>query len=651
MRADPPQPIPAESKFILTRPFTSHSDSHSGFPAWLWLIPLLLLAMWLGARGLTADILFVDEYWSIRNSGGDPFTLYSLSAVWERTATLDPGGMGVLYHWLLHIWGRLAGWSVFSVRVFSLLFGLLTIAATYRLGVALFNRQVALYTAVVLAGSAFFVDYLHEARAYTLLMFVTVCAVYSYHRLMHIDTHPNNASALLWYPALTLSLAALAYTHYVALAMGAVLGVYHLLRFQMSRRWWAVVLAMAAGGALFLPWLSVTLEVISRGTTDTGRQADSMHALQILRELAQAFTNMNLALFALLAIYALNEQTRRGLLVLLWIGVALVLVLLINALIPFMVHLRYLLFIWMALALVGGLGIYYLGKAGVPAALIAAIWLLVGVYQALNPAFINQQFGQIYRAPADGFHQALDLLHERAQPDDMALLHIIPPGYEPFNYFVLGYYLDDTPFQYDQIERINNSFAGGDNDYLRDVQAALQDVPAVWTLVMPQLETTQRSAVVDYYLRTSYLNCGTLLDSSQMQVSLYMPPPAGFADAQFLHSAENNATVDLYHTGRDGQRGDVYSLPLMYTADAVPPGRYSVGVYLVDDSGNTVTQSDFGLPDARPNGCITAHLSLTDVAPGMYTAQMVVYNWQTGERLIQAATASDVYRIESVKIE
>jgi 4-amino-4-deoxy-L-arabinose transferase-like glycosyltransferase len=110
--------------------------------------------------------------------------------IWERTATVDPGGMGVLYHWLLNVWGRLIGWSIFSIRVFSLLAGLLAIAMVYRLGGKLFNRYVGWYAAAALGFSAFFIDYLHEARAYTLLALFVSCAIYAYARIMIFTSPP-----------------------------------------------------------------------------------------------------------------------------------------------------------------------------------------------------------------------------------------------------------------------------------------------------------------------------------------------------------------------------------------------------------------------------------------------------------------------------
>src|SRR5690606_36635768 len=112
------------------------------------------------------------------------------------------------------------------------------------------------------------------------------------------------------------------------------------------------------------------------------------------------------------------------------------LVMLINAFIPFMVHLRYLLFVLPALALIIALGIQ---RTKIAQALLI-VWIGAGLYQSLNPAFVNNLFGQIYRAPADGFHQALDILEARAESNDIAIFHIIPPTFEPFNYFPFDYY-------------------------------------------------------------------------------------------------------------------------------------------------------------------------------------------------------------------
>ncbi|MCA9915839.1 MAG: glycosyltransferase family 39 protein [Anaerolineae bacterium] len=607
----------------------------------LWgLTLLLIITAALGALRLNADILFVDEFHSIRNAGGSFYGPLDWVGVWQRTAYEDPGGMGVLYHWLLNGWGWLAGWSAYSVRVFSLGFGLLAVALIYRLGADLFSRRVGWYAAIVLASSAFFIDYLHEARAYTLIVALIIAAVYSYLRLLRDNVHP------LWYAALTLSLAALAYTHYVALVIGAVLGLVHLMNYRHTRKWWAIFAAMAVGGLLFLPWLGITLEVIQRGTEDTGRQSDSMAPLQILAELFPAFSNANLALMALLAFYALRERTRQALLIWLWLGVSLILVMIVNALVPFMVHLRYVLLLWPALALIVALGIKHLRKVGIPAAILLIVWAGAGLYQYANPAFIRDQFGQIYRAPAAGFQRALHVLDERAEAGDLALWHIIPPGYEPFNYFVLDYYLQPTDLRYDQFERMGNSFAGGDMEYLRDVEEALFGVDAVWTMIIPELQTTQRSGVVNYVLATQYDSCGTIFAQDDMQMALYTRSPQ---DAPIGTFTEANGNIGLYDLGRGSQTDSALDVVLGWTIpDDLPENTYSVALHLLDENSTLVSQADFPLP-IRFYDCVTAELPLDGVPAGAYTLRALVYDWQTGERLL--AGEVDSLELRTIHLE
>ncbi|MGJ3239104.1 MAG: glycosyltransferase family 39 protein [Anaerolineae bacterium] len=593
----------------------------------LWVtVFLLLLACWLGARMLTHDLLFVDEYWSLRNSGGI-FGPLGLWGIWERTATVDPGGMGVLYHWLLAGWQRLIGTSVYSVRVFSLLCGLLALAGTYHLGHTLFDRRVGLLALGLLATSALFIDYLHEARAYSLLILLAIGAVLSY---WHAIQQPNWQA----YLALTLTLSALAYTHYVALTMGFVLGIVHLLHAPIMtarvrwRDWWLVVLAMALGGVLFLPWLDVTLGVVSRGAGDLNRQGSSMDSVQLLVEFLQGFSNTNMGLLILFALFALLKRTRASLMLWVWVIASLCLVALINWQIPFMLHLRYVLFLFPAVVLISALGIAELARRGVPMLAVISVWGLLGILQTLNPAFINSQFGHIYRAPADGFLQARQQVLARAQDDDLVLLHIMEPDNEPLAYFVLDYYFEESRLGYDQYERMNNSFATGDNDYLLDVESVMSGREAVWSMVIPDLPSTNKSGVVDYVLSTQYVQCGRLLDHPNMQLTLFVSPsqaqqPTGTFSEQ----------IRVYDLDRTQQTADSVHVVTGWQLNEVPLQTYSLGLHLFDANNQLVAQQDHPLPDVRPFACAHTELSIGHLAGGDYQLSAIVYNPYTGERL------------------
>lgn len=155
---------------------------------WLYLIPLFLLTTALAGRMLYADLLFVDEYFSIRVSGGAHWGGFDLIKIWQDLVTLDnAAGMGVLYHWVVGAWMVFLGASTFSIRLLSLLIGLLAIAMTYRVGARLYGRQIGLYGAFFLGISALYVEFMHEARAYTMTVLLAVWMLGVYHRLTRCE--------------------------------------------------------------------------------------------------------------------------------------------------------------------------------------------------------------------------------------------------------------------------------------------------------------------------------------------------------------------------------------------------------------------------------------------------------------------------------
>jgi hypothetical protein len=61
----------------------------SGRHNWLWLIPALLLVTALSAHSLN-DLLWVDEVFSIGNTGGYQGTPYNPTQVWESLSRNSP---------------------------------------------------------------------------------------------------------------------------------------------------------------------------------------------------------------------------------------------------------------------------------------------------------------------------------------------------------------------------------------------------------------------------------------------------------------------------------------------------------------------------------------------------------------------------------
>ena len=149
---------------------------------WLWIIPVLLLATGLAAQRLNDHPFDIDEVASMRLAGGKPYGPYALTEVWAAVATIYPDqayGLPMSY-WL---WGRVFGWSEFVVRVLPLFAGVLALAWTYRTGRDLFAPLVGLVAAMLLASSAFFITYMHVARAFTMVALFAVMTIWGYWRL------------------------------------------------------------------------------------------------------------------------------------------------------------------------------------------------------------------------------------------------------------------------------------------------------------------------------------------------------------------------------------------------------------------------------------------------------------------------------------
>jgi uncharacterized membrane protein len=93
-----------------------------------------------------------------------------------------------LYYYLLHFWGRLAGWSEFSAAFVSVFFGVLLVALVYRVGREWTNSSVGLLAALLVAFSPYNLWYSQEVRMYTLGAFLGLVSVWLFVRLLRGKT-------------------------------------------------------------------------------------------------------------------------------------------------------------------------------------------------------------------------------------------------------------------------------------------------------------------------------------------------------------------------------------------------------------------------------------------------------------------------------
>lgn len=205
---------------------------------------------------LTAIALWHDEAFSAL------YLRYSWGEMMHRV------GLDVhppLYYIILRLWSALAGSSVFSLRLFSTVFTLLTVCAGYLFVRAAFkNKRLALISALLLAINPFQFQYTLEARMYTLGTFLILLSSYFLIRALESE---SKTRALIYWLYYSITAALCLYTHYYLIFSVAAQGLYILLYFLKTRR--LKILLRGAGAyllafILYIPWIKTFLEQIQR---------------------------------------------------------------------------------------------------------------------------------------------------------------------------------------------------------------------------------------------------------------------------------------------------------------------------------------------------------------------------------------------------
>lgn len=611
---------------------------------WAWLIPALLVSAWLGARGLNADAIWYDEWASLYMAGSPPYGPASPYEILARSSTQP--WQPPAYYLLLALWGSLAGWDVYTLRALSLLAGLLAVAWTYRLGYDLARGSqpgrgavdpalVGIGAAVALGLSAFFIHYYHELRTYSYHALLAVIAVWAYWHWL--------ARRRSWRADLVVlaALAGLLYSHYFSLLIIGALGLYHVLFAPKTRDWWRVPALMVAAGALFLPWFSVALTAPPEASVaDPVLREAALAPNQIVERLLFAFSNGGGVLLIVLAAAAWRNRGART--VAFWLTTAVGAAIVGNLAVRVLSELRYLIGVWPLLALLVGFGTAELARRRVSPALLLVAWGGVGVWASLNAAplmiafhapdsdTVNHSYAGAFRELP--WRELRRTILARAQPGDALAFHRPDAVWAVQGIF--EYYFHDAPVRSTLLE----SLPGRDQDdeYLPGAQQFIAEAPRVWLAVDKTLPATFRLREFQRALAADYVVCEDVFDRPNMRLSLYArrpstPPPITFGDGIGLYPLEPLAvSADRDLTVRLG----------WLVAPDVPPATYSAALHVVAQSGELVSQTDYGVP-ASGFACVASAVSLRELPPGRYTLLAAVYDWRSGERLPGLSAAGE----------
>ena len=620
----------------MTSPLQPAAPPARHLPVWWLVVPLLLLAALMGIRGLNADAIWYDEYWSLDYSGGTHEGYLTPAETWAKVAgsehELNPPG----YYLALNVWASLTGWSALAARSLSLLLGLLGIAWTYRLGRDLHSARVGVLAAAGIGVSAFYVYYLHEARAYALFPLFGAMMLWGYWRIQ--TGHAGRRADIV----LFLGVLGLLYTHYLAGMLAVTLAFYHLLFGPKNRGWWRVVLLMGAAGLIFLPWFRETLTAFDNVGGTTGRDTFSMSFVETLQLLGFGFGNGITPLVLLILFGAAMSWGRAvGMVWFLTISI-LVIGFIGNRFLPFLSHIRYLMALMPLWALLFAFSIdwYSRRRWGAVAWVLVGLWLVAGTVSGLGRQFDDVLFREIYLPifrPNLPLNRAADVIGDNVQDGDAVAYYA--PRYPWSIAGSFDYYM----FPLGVRSAMLDQFPGEDaqNEYYDQITDFLDDSIRVWFAFEPgePEEADDMFRLPEFERALADLGfeaCPNEWTFDGLTLRLYSTEagcccaPDDLADA--VAAFDNGVTLtatDPLPRVTDRVLNTTFA---WHQRDDVPRETYSVALHVLNANGELVAQTDYGLPD-RSFQCVRAQVDVSALPPGQYSLALIVYAWQSGERV------------------
>ncbi|MCD6290260.1 MAG: glycosyltransferase family 39 protein [Anaerolineae bacterium] len=214
---------------------------------------LTLAGLGLRIYHASSQSVWLDEAFSIWIARHDVHDLLS----WVVKIDQHPP----LYYLLLAGWIRLLGWYEAQARLFSAIWGVLTIPVMYSIGRRLGGLRLGLIAALLLTISPFHVQFAQEMRMYTMLTFWAsltlwgLVAVLTAPRAKHLQ-HPQGQRFTAAWLALACGSAAAVLTHNTAVFLPLAVGLYLLgwMYRNPPARGRLAHNAILAGGLFILLW-------------------------------------------------------------------------------------------------------------------------------------------------------------------------------------------------------------------------------------------------------------------------------------------------------------------------------------------------------------------------------------------------------------
>ncbi len=591
---------------------------------------VLLLAGGLAVPGLDADALWYDEIRTYQHAGGAHYGPKAFGDVWDALATNAPD-QAPGYFLALNAWGWLVGWTEFAVRALSMLAGLLGLAFVFRAGRDLFGKPGGYVAALVLATNAFYIHFMHEARAFGIGMMAVGVVVWGYWYLMTVRFR--------WSVAVIFVLGALVavYTHYFVAIFLLALALYHLFFGPPTWRWWLPVAMAVPVIVIFLPALFMLQGGIAKNTENARLEELAMNAPGVVWAAFRYFGNGlpvgAAALIGLGVLFVLQDWRRSERYIAFLTIATLGLIILVNNQIPVLApgRERYLAGVWVILSLIwtaAVMAVWRLQRWA--AAVIVALWVVWGL-------FVTVSDRQMTLAGSDvlAWRDLVEVVERDLEPSDVLAFHApkFPWGTQvPFEF-----YKQPLPIRAELVESLETEPV---------MRAYTENAKRVWLGVDWRYPPEAQYDTFTGLLSDDFVACDRLLWAANTELNLYARSqalcPADVSLAQFgdrvtlvNHTPIVIADETLMVSVQWNRALDTLAEP------------YSVGFQLFGDD-ELVAQQDIGLPPT-PTFISDVAIQMIDVPPGVYQLNTLVYNWQTGERL-PMATAETILTLDTVNV-
>ncbi|MCY4069687.1 MAG: glycosyltransferase family 39 protein [Chloroflexi bacterium] len=607
---------------------------------WLGAVPILLAVAALGFYHSDLYPPAMDEFYSMYNAGWADDGAFSPVEVLQSLRRNSPNH-SPLYFLILGLWGHMTATDIMPARILSIMFALLGLSMIFRLARDFVGPPAGIFALLLACGNAFYNYYITYARMYTLLVFLSALVLWIYLRIVDKQTIAKRRDFL----ALGAAVYCLANTFLFSATFLLMLGLYHLIALSRNRNWLKISATVIAALLLFSPWLLLVLpDAYQRSVVFSNWESlSSTEALAawLMVSLNDKMLLLLLSIFGVLLGLLLKTISFKPWLFM-FLPYLLILALIANYTSFIAIDtMRYHLSGWIPLLLTIVAGLYALYGIHWLLSLLVLLWLIAGVQFQSTAPWDDILGGRIYSYLREPIH----LISREALREEHPPLLV---GYKTDSWALYWNYQNDNDSLGDlYFDRRNLALITPDalDKLEKDVRHHAIVEPYVWMFYLDrrigeadrdQLAVVMKS--LNYELCDSRaIGIGSTLDTFSWDVlNCASPHMESRHRNEFIHyqffGAEVNPDKDrIAYVDRWGAE-EAYALTNL-----------NMSIQLISEDWDNVAQVD--LPLVNPDQLRQFTIDISKVPPGNYRLMAIVYNNQTGERILWLNNSGDVPEI------